>query len=374
MRVLRRFVVGLAVYGCAAAFWSCSTADSPNPSFASAGELQPVQPAYVGKHVCKECHRKNFELHSRHGHAATFASTREPEIAAKFMDKTFDAGDEFGEFTYGSDENGLYVQLRDKLGDKRFPLPFALGSGHVGITPFTLMPHPEFGTVGIEHRASWMNATNQLAATPGQRPDRVKQSVAELFGERHEGVVMHKCVYCHTTTANIVGSEIHDLVASVNCEKCHGPGSVHVQQARESDSPPPFSVGRKEWNVESEIQLCGDCHRLPKTISPQRLREYPNALTRFQPVGLLRSNCYLKSGRRLKCTTCHSPHQSVNLEEPTTHVKNCLACHDQSSSKHTLCPVSPKDGCIECHMPIVELEDGGLKFHDHWIRVRGDHG
>ena len=55
---------------------------------------------------------------------------------------------------------------------------------------------------------------------------------------------MNKCIDCHTTSAEIYDEQIHNLIPSVNCEKCHGPGSEHVRLARSQSEPPAYSVGR----------------------------------------------------------------------------------------------------------------------------------
>ncbi len=108
---------------------------------------------------------------------------------------------------------------------------------------------------------------------------------------------------------------------------------------------------------------------MPKDISPKELREYPNLLARFQPVGLLRSECYLESEGQLRCTTCHNPHMAFTAKPKTEYVQDCVNCHVEDSEGHIACPVSPTEGCIECHMPALEFEQGMI-FHDHWIRVR----
>ena len=192
------------------------------------------------------------------------------------------------------------------------------------------------------------------------------------YSGKHENEIMRKCVYCHTTQGEIVDQEIVGLVPNVNCEKCHGPASEHVRLAGMMLIPPKFSVGRDDWDTESEIQLCGDCHRLPTTVSRKQLREYSDPLTRFQPVGLLRSKCFVESGGKLKCTTCHNPHQTVKAVSTEEHVQNCVNCHLEDSQSHVACPVSPTQGCIDCHMPAIEIEGLGTSFHDHWIRVRQD--
>jgi predicted CXXCH cytochrome family protein len=328
-----------------------------------------AEPTYVGRHVCRECHAENHRLHGQHGHASTFASTDRPEIASKFVGKTFDAGDPLGTFTYEFSDEGLFAELPDKV-DVPFPLQYALGSGHNAITLLSLLGDPEQGTVGIEHRATWFPDDDQLGPTPGQK-DQVPETLGQLFGQMIQGDVMHRCVYCHTTTGRIVEQEIVDLTPNVNCEKCHGPASEHVRQARITSNPPAFSVGRDDWDTESEVQLCGDCHRLPRHVSQQELRQYPDPLVRFQPVGMLRSKCYLESDGQLKCTTCHNPHTTTKAMSKADHVQNCVDCHLEDSEVHVACPISPKEGCIKCHMPSPKF-DHGIRFHDHWIRIHKD--
>lgn len=347
---------------------STNLAKTANPS--------ATAPHLVGKAVCKECHQENFDLHSVHGHAHTFhVLNQSPEIIAKFAGKTFDGGERFGTYHYQaefdpSQDSGVVQNLKATLpavfGDEAFPLTYALGSGHNAYTLLTLITEENGETAALEHRASWYQSQDAINITPGHA-NKLPADGLELFGSISRGDSMEKCVDCHTTSAKIQNEQILDLIPSVNCEKCHGPGSEHVRLAREQSVPPPYSVGRDDWDAESEIQLCGDCHRLPKNISEKELREYPDLLARFQPIGMLRSRCYLESEGELRCTTCHGPHESLHQVSEERHIQNCLNCH--TAPNHTLCPVSPREDCIRCHMPAMEQEQG-LTFHDHWIRVR----
>ncbi|MFK8114392.1 MAG: cytochrome c3 family protein [Rubripirellula sp.] len=289
-------------------------------------------------------------------------------MAAKFDGKKFDAGEVFGTYEYRADrEGGLSVRLPTKFGDEPFPLQYVLGSGHTAQTLLTLAPGLDGQTEGIEHRVSCYPG-GRIDLTPGH-PKMTPQSALEFFGDSSSGVPLQRCIYCHTTSARIVGEGIEDLVNSINCEKCHGPGSEHVRIARTNPTPPAYSVGRNTWDTESEMQLCGDCHRLPRHVTEKEIRDYPDLLVRFQPVGMLRSRCYLDSARELKCTTCHNPHQTIREMKTADHVKNCRSCHEPDTKTHVACPINPETGCIDCHMPAIELEQG-IRFHDHWIRVR----
>ncbi|OYP37961.1 hypothetical protein CGZ80_03820 [Rhodopirellula sp. MGV] len=348
---------------------STQSTETSKPAIAIAdGVSSDTKPTFVGRDICKECHQTNYDLHAHHGHKSTFYLADDPKIAELFDGKTYDAGEPYGTYHYHTDEDGLYVTLPERFGDRPFRLDYALGSPEGAITLLSLIPDQQGNTIAIEHRASWFNATQKLGPTPQEAPGPMPVQ-AEAFGLKHQGNVMRKCVYCHTTAGEIENQTVVGLVANVNCEKCHGPASEHVRLARQMENPPKYSVGKADWDVESEIQLCGDCHRLPMTISRSELREYPDELVRFQPVGILRSRCYLESERQLGCSTCHNPHESVETVPMERHVKKCVSCHLESESDHVACPVSPKTGCIECHMPAKQLPGIHLDFHDHWIRV-----
>jgi hypothetical protein len=327
-----------------------------------------MTPTLVGRHVCRECHEENYRLHQHSGHASTFATTRDSDLAKVFVGKTLDAGENYGQFAYDMAGDGLRVRRLSDSTQASFPLQYALGSGRNAVTLFTLIPDGEQRTAGIEHRVSWFRSHGEFGLTPGQ-VHHSPESEVDFFGHTVRGQEMHQCVRCHTTSGTIVGQEISGLIANVNCEKCHGAGSEHVRQARLSQTPPPFSVGHENWDLESELQLCGNCHRLPRHVSVRELREYPSEMLRFQPIGLLRSECYLESEGRLMCSTCHNPHMDSATKSNDSYVQDCRNCHLTDSDMHVACPVSPTEGCIECHMPAITFEQG-MVFHDHWIRVR----
>ncbi|QDV45448.1 hypothetical protein Enr13x_53270 [Stieleria neptunia] len=341
----------------------------------------PPAPTRVGRQVCRECHAENFALHAEHGHALTFHLVSQTDLADTFGGQSFDAGESFGTYHYHAEgqhaegqhaegQGRLSVSLPERFEQDRFPLQYALGSGHHAQTLLTLTTAVDGQTEGIEHRVTCY-AGGRLALTPGHA-NKTPGDALEYFGDSSRGEPLQRCIYCHTTSANIVNETIVDLVPSINCEKCHGPGSEHVRAARSNPiSPPPYSVGQPTWDTESELQLCGDCHRLPRSVSEKQIRDYPKLLARFQPVGLLRSRCYLESNRQLKCTSCHNPHRTIQAVEPFEHEQKCINCHQHDVAEHVACPVSPQSGCIECHMPAVELDEG-LQFHDHWIRVQRD--
>lgn len=329
----------------------------------------PVPADFVGKDVCGTCHEKNHRFHSESGHARTLRKASDPDIVDKFLEHSFAAGEAFGDYDYVLEAGGLAARS-SKIDDRTFPLEWAFGSGHNAITLATLVANQKSETIGIEHRASWFAAFEKLVQTPGQRSDP-PQFTAEFFGAIKSSDEIDKCVGCHSTTAEFSKDRltIEKLRPNVNCERCHGPGSEHVRDATANPvAPAPYSVGRADWTANDEISLCGSCHRMPSEFAAPLLREYANVMARFQPVGLLRSRCYLES-QDLRCSTCHNPHQTATAQSRQDYEEKCVRCHQEKHAVQASCPVSPTTHCIHCHMPRVQFVDG-IGFHDHWIRVR----
>lgn len=317
---------------------------------------------YVGHLKCAECHSDVHKVHSASPHAHTFATTRDSEIAQSFCGRSVDGGEIHGAYQYSCDDEGLMVGIPDRFGSRLFPLDFALGSGSHAVTFLTLQD--EAGeTVGVEHRMSWFHEQSRIAVTPGQQELAPTQGM-EYFGKLFRGQEIRRCVSCHVTTGELVGQKIQNLRPGVQCERCHGPGSHHVEAAS-SDAEDPGSMIRSRWNAQEEVTMCGECHRMPSEIEPERLERYPNSLVRFQPVGLLQSRCYLES-QSLKCSSCHDPHAEVASHSPEYQVNQCRECH--TGADQVACGKAETGNCIECHMPKVELLPG-ISFHDHWIRV-----
>jgi tetratricopeptide (TPR) repeat protein len=176
---------------------------------------------------------------------------------------------------------------------------------------------------------------------------------------------------------------------SVSCERCHGPGAIHVQQRKARTSlkgSTDYSiVNPATMPVEVRDDVCAQCHFLgdarvlrpgknyldfrPGTpldkvvavfsVPPQVKAYHSLALSQFEQLKL--SRCAIASKGRLGCITCHDPHVELHGVEAVTYFrKRCLTCHTADA-----CPApaarrqstSPPDNCMACHMPKQRIEN-----------------
>src|SRR5262249_44257655 len=169
-----------------------------------------------------------------------------------------------------------------------------------------------------------------------------------------------------------------------------GPGAEHVAAGKAGlpNKDKIFNPARLGGD-ELTQDFCGACHRSAEEIVMAPKRIGMNGV-RFQPYRIFGSKCY-SDDRRISCTTCHDPHESITHDAAYYDAK-CLACHQpgrgsgagappsQSGAQSAQsaqsdggraapgCKVEAKN-CASCHMPKVDLPGAHFKSTDHGFRI-----
>jgi len=368
-------LIGMTVLflGAAVLWWarSASKADQaagvPVPTVS---EARGSVTMYVGSRACRGCHPGEHASHGTSGHDRTLRPAADTDLA-RLLDGTSVADPELPGVTwsYALHAGRLTVERAGADEGGKIAIDYALGSGAHATTFVSLSAEGPGGRGGLEHRLSYFAHGKSLGLTPGQH--EFSKAGQSPFGYILPPLQTLDCFGCHATQTSSRGPSVLDvatMIPNVSCERCHGPGRSHVEKARGGAPLEALTMpfGPDRWTAESQVRLCGECHRLPEKLKPGSIRPDNPTLARFPSVGLMQSKCYTDSGGALSCTTCHDPHDRVSTDQ-AAYESACLSCHQ--GAKQRACSVSPRSGCVSCHMPkrVVGRE---LSFSDHWIRVR----
>ncbi len=363
---------------------------SPSSQAAAAKHYVDVHPLaaepapYVGAARCAGCHPRNFRSQQRSRHGRTFFRSR--QIAElPFLPKAPLADPTQTGVVHTFHKSGEHLEVETRIADRivRTVIDYAFGSGDRGLT---LVGHNDKNHL-FESRLSYYSSAGGWDVTSGQsaRPDQPASSQGSLLNLD----VVRRCILCHQTNPMAVlttmGPEAAD--PAIGCERCHGPGGHHLLAVAGSLSPSDLAIARPSAaRGEPIIQLCGQCHD-PTKVGTEPTPSLQTAI-RFQASSLTWSRCYIESGKKLDCVTCHNPHRDAETN-PRHYEARCLECHAAPApgarpatadagpghnvpSARTTCPVQSASGCVSCHMPKGETPIPHSRFTDHFIRIRRD--
>lgn len=173
----------------------------------------------------------------------------------------------------------------------------------------------------------------------------------------------YDCGPCHTTGYQPTGNQdkLPGIVGTweepgIQCEACHGPGSLHAAN--------PRGVSVK---ASRDSEMCGECHRRAAV-------ELVDAKDGFIEHHEQYEELFQGKHVTINCVTCHDPHVGViqlrEAEKQTTRT-TCENCHfKQAKTQNNKMHVAAKVDCITCHMPrIVKTATGDAKRFQGDIRT-----
>jgi Cytochrome c554 and c-prime len=318
---------------------------------------------FLGSQKCASCHSDIASVQLTSEHARTLRKMKAVPELLKALPLHFSDRAKAVEYRLEKstlDASGLDLVASKDGSTERLQLIWAFGAGRKGMTFVGRSSSGEYG----QGRVSWYERINALDITTGgdQEPVRVAHDALGQWLSQKE---REECFGCHVTRqAEALPELIEESNAGVQCERCHGPGQKHVEAMTLGKTQQGLAIRNPgKFGAAEQLEFCGVCHRAPLANLSEAV---PDSRTiRFPAQRLVLSLCYDESDGKLKCTTCHNPHENLQ-ESPAYYDQKCQSCHAGSRSMGSRCPVSGKD-CVTCHMPRVPLMKHS-DFADHWIR------
>lgn len=366
--------------------------DEPSPTFRNVDG--PA--AYVGDAACASCHAREATAYARHAMAKSFhrwtpATRVESTLVRPLVNVPTGLA-----YTVVEQDGHLY-QVETlagpggrRLHELRHRIDYVMGSGQVARTYFT----EENGRL-FQLPLTWYRQ-HGWDFSPGY----------EVNDARFDRVMPDRCIACHSSYPRPLPhleGKFAVLRPGIGCERCHGPGALHVQErtvrtaraARDSGFDRTI-VNPSRLPVERRLDACEQCH-VHTAVAVLREGKDPFSYLPSQPLRdqyayfkvkggidivshadrLRQSACFVaarRTDRPLECATCHDPHQAP--PDRPARSRPCLACHTSALLQSRLPDAAsravhaPAADCVGCHMPRVQehtVPHG--TFTDHWIRV-----
>ena len=227
----------------------------------SATPYRNAQPGvkYVGDSRCAACHREISDSYHRHSMGRSMALASELPIPGL---PSTGKGIEFIShgLTYAIErKDGRIIHSETRLDDQGRPLArveaevkYSVGSGHRGLS--YLIERDGFL---MQSPISWYTQEKRWDISPDSR----------TRNNHFERPIESSCLFCHADRFEQVEGVVNRYQprtspqVAISCERCHGPGELHVQQPEIGpEGIDPTIVNPMKLEPRLRDSVCEQCH------------------------------------------------------------------------------------------------------------------
>jgi len=339
---------------------------------------------YVGINICKLCHQDIYNSFIKTGMGKSFdVATKQKSVADFSHPVIYDKAKDFYYSASWKNDSLYFTEFRLKGKDTLFKrveqVNYIVGSGQ----------HTNSHIQSVNGYLNQMPMTFYAQKRKWDLPPGFENGHNTRFSRK----IGLECMSCHNSYPNyVLGSEnkYNGVQEGINCERCHGPGSIHVAQ-RQTGSKIDTSkyidysiVNPAKLSIDRQFDICQRCHLQGNAVLREGksffdfkpgmklndfmtvfLPKYENADDEFIMAShadrLKQSQCFIKSyasvpstrtGEHtgssgagtlkpykdaMTCITCHNPHVSVRETNKEVFNDACKSCHGSNGKSKLLC-------------------------------------
>ncbi len=365
---------------------------------------------YVGKQQCRSCHEDIYNSFIKTGMGQSFGAATKQKSAANFSHKPlYDAALDFYYLPFWKGDS-MYIsefrlEGRDTVFKRTERVDYIIGSGQHTNSHLTNINGYIF-----QMPLTWYAQKGKWDLPPGFENGR---------NVRFSRGIEMECMSCHNAMPKAEEGSVNKFVSipdGIDCERCHGPGSLHVQEKLKGiivDTATQIDytiVNPRKLPWELQIDVCQRCHLQGNAVLKEGkkftdfrpgmvLSEYMEVyLPKYKDRDdefimashaqrLQLSKCFLGSNQKsnlkpdgkkgfetlaLTCITCHNPHVSVKETGKQIFNNACLKCHsDKACTEQPQQLKLANNDCVSCHMPRSgSIDIPHVSVHDHKIAIQ----
>ncbi len=364
---------------------------------------------YVGIETCKQCHQEHYNTFIETGMGSSFGPATAAKSKAKWdhVKPIFDPRQNMYFQPFRKCEQFFIQAYRLQNGDTTYSrteqITHIVGSGHHTNSHFW-----RDGEYLFQAPLTYYTQSEKWDLPPGY----------ETTNTGFSRKIDVECMSCHNGMPSVAEGSINKFTrmpSGIDCERCHGPGELHVAEKRKGNIVDVNKVAdrtivnpsRLPWKLQ--VDICQRCH-----LQGNNVLKPGKKFTDFRPgmhldsifeiympqhqhgkafymaghaERLQMSRCFQVSNKttaanklNLTCITCHNPHVSVRKTNTELFNKACNNCHTAGGNaakmpcKATQVALSKaNNNCVGCHMPSSGTADiPHVTVHDHYIRKPGN--